>query len=130
MFCLIYWRRSIITALPMHLAAFHRIKLIIRCVLRCKNIGSHCFLCQSLLLSTAILNKRFYRSSTLPLPKFFHHFCNRNSFLPFIHSIFITGASLSEPHTNVISYTVVHAWKNNGKMQPHYCKFGKVVHTQ
>ena len=41
------------------------------------------------------------------------------------------GVSLSEPHSDSKSCTVVRAWKNDGKIQaaPHYCKFGTVLLT-
>ena len=44
----------------------------------------------------------------------------------------IIGASLSKPHSDSKSRTVVRAWKNDGEIRaaPHYCKFGTVVHVQ
>ena len=42
------------------------------------------------------------------------------------------GASLSEPHLDSKSRTVVRARKSNGEIQAasHYCTFGTVVHAQ
>ena len=46
--------------------------------------------------------------------------------------LYIIGASLSEPHSDGKSCTVVRGQKNNGEIRaaPHYCKFGRVVHAQ
>ena len=44
----------------------------------------------------------------------------------------LIGASLSDPHSDGKSRTVIRARKNNGEIwvAPHYCKFGTVVHAQ
>ena len=52
---------------------------------------------------------------------------------PYIKGICsVIGVSLSKPHSEGKSRTVVHAQKNDGEIwaAPHYYKFGTVVHVQ
>ena len=55
-FYFVLYHCNVIIVLELHFSQLLSVKLIVRCVLKCKKFVCHSFSCQSLLLSTNTLN--------------------------------------------------------------------------